>query len=119
MYGFMGLKKNENFFMEVKPITYRDDPWVVNSFAGVTKISPSILQTVGNFLNYKTFIPYLMDVYRPAESTGVLTASFKKRKVRTRDGGRKDSSRERFFAKVIIVVDEDVDVYDKGKSFNP
>ena len=49
MYGFMGLKKNENFFMEVKAITYRDDPWVVNSFAGVTKISPSILQTVGNF----------------------------------------------------------------------
>ena len=117
MYGFMGLKKNENFFMEVKAITYRDDPWVVNSFAGVTKISPSILQTVGNFLNYKTFIPYLMDVYRPAESTGVLTASIKKEKSGQGMEAGKILAEKDFFAKVIIVVDEDVDVYDKGEIF--
>ena len=63
MYGFMGLKKNENFYMEIKAITHRTNPWVVNSFAGVTKISPSILQTVGNFIDYKTFIPNLCLLY--------------------------------------------------------
>jgi len=40
MYGFMGLKKNQNFFMNIKAITHRNNPWIVNSFAGVTKISP-------------------------------------------------------------------------------
>ena len=37
MYGFMGLKKNQNFFMNIKAITHRNNPWIVNSFAGVTK----------------------------------------------------------------------------------
>jgi len=117
MYGFMGLKKNENFYMEIKAITHRTNPWVVNSFAGVTKISPSILQTVGNFIDYKTFIPNLVDIYRPAESTGVLTASIKKDKSGQGMEAGKILAEKDFFAKMIIVVDEDVDVYDKGEIF--
>lgn len=117
MYGFMGLKKHENFYMEIKAITHRTDPWIVNSFAGVTKISPSILQTVGNFITYKTLIPNLIDVYRPAESTGILTASIKKDRAGQGLEAGKILAEKDFFAKMIIVVDEDVDVYDKGEIF--
>ena len=117
MYGFMGLKKNQNFFMNIKAITHRNNPWIVNSFAGVTKISPSILQTVINSIDYKESIPHLLDIYRPAESTGVLIASIDKKHADEGMSAGRILAEKDFFGKVIIVVDKDVDVHDKAEIF--
>jgi len=117
MYGFMGLKKNQNFFMNINAVTHRNNPWIVNSFAGVTKISPSILQTVINSINYKESIPNLLDIYRPAESTGVLLASIDKQHAGEGMSAGRALAEKDFFGKVIIVVDKDVDVHDKAEIF--
>ncbi|SUZ82796.1 uncharacterized protein METZ01_LOCUS35650 [marine metagenome] len=117
MYGFMGLEKEQNFFMNIKAITHRDNPWIVNSFAGVTKISPSILQTVVNLIDYKEAIPSLLDIYRPAESTGVLIVSIDKQNSGEGMATGKILAEKDFFGKVIIIVDRDIDVYDKGEIF--
>ncbi len=37
MAGYMGLKKQENFFMHVTTVTHRKDPWLVNQFTGATR----------------------------------------------------------------------------------
>ena len=37
MYGYMGIKKEQNFVMTVDTITHRDNPWVLNSFTGVVQ----------------------------------------------------------------------------------
>ena len=117
MYGFMGLKKNQNFFMNINAVTHRDNPWIVNSFAGVTKISPSILQTAINSIDYKEAIPNLLDIYRPAESTGVLLASIDKQHAGEGISAGRILAEKDFFGKVIIVVDKDVDVHDKAEIF--
>jgi 4-hydroxy-3-polyprenylbenzoate decarboxylase len=117
MYGFMGLKKNQNFFMNINAVTHRNNPWIVNSFAGVTKISPSILQTVINSIDYKESIPNLLDIYRPAESTGVLLASIDKQHAGEGMSAGRILAEKDFFGKVIIVVDKDVDVHDKAEIF--
>ena len=117
MYGFMGLKKNQNFFMKINAVTHRNNPWVVNSFAGVTKISPSILQTVINSLDYKELIPNLIEIYRPAESTGVLLASIDKQHAGEGISAGRILAEKDFFGKVIIVVDKDIDVHDKAEIF--
>ena len=117
MYGFMGLKKNQNFFMNINAVTHRNNPWIVNSFAGVTKISPSILQTVINSIDYKEAIPNLLDIYRPAESTGVLLASIDKQHAGEGINAGRILAEKDFFGKVIIVVDKDVDVHDKAEIF--
>ena len=117
MYGFMGLKKNQNFFMHINAVTHRNNPWIVNSFAGVTKISPSILQTAINSIDYKEAIPNLLDIYRPAESTGVLLASIDKQHAGEGITAGRILAEKDFFGKVIIVVDKDVDVHDKAEIF--
>ena len=117
MYGFMGLKKNQNFFMNINAVTHRNNPWIVNSFAGVTKISQSILQTAINSIDYKEAIPNLLDIYRPAESTGVLLASIDKQHAGEGISAGRILAEKDFFGKVIIVVDKDVDVHDKAEIF--
>ena len=117
MYGFMGLKKDQNFFMNINAVTHRHNPWIVNSFAGVTKISPSILQTVINSIDYKESIPNLLDIYRPAESTGVLLARIDKEHAGEGMSAGRILAEKDFFGKVIIVVDKDVDVHDKAEIF--
>ena len=37
MYGYMGIKKAQNFVMTVDTVTHRRDPWVMNSFTGVVQ----------------------------------------------------------------------------------
>ncbi len=37
MYGYLGRKKDENFWMNVTAVTYRKDPWLMNQFTGVTR----------------------------------------------------------------------------------
>ncbi len=37
MYGYMGLPHEEQFYMNIKTITHRVNPMIVNQFTGVTR----------------------------------------------------------------------------------
>ncbi len=118
VYGYMGLRKPENFFMEVTAVTYRDRPLIVNAFAGITKLTLMLPQTVTNRLRYREQIPGLVDIYRPVETTGVTLLSI--RKERPGDGlaaGRVIAAQD-IFAKAVIVVDEDLDIHDFTQVFH-
>jgi UbiD family decarboxylase len=118
VYGYMGLQKPENFFMNVKAITHRTQPLIVNSFAGITKLTLSIPQNVSNFVNYKKQIPNLVQVYRPIETTGVMFLSIKKRFPGEGMTAGQLVAAGDLFAKVVIVLDEDVDVHDMTQVFH-
>jgi UbiD family decarboxylase len=118
VYGYMGLEKPENFFMNVKAITHRTKPLIVNSFAGITKLTLSIPQNVSNFVNYKKQIPNLVQVYRPIETTGVMFLSIKKRFPGEGMTAGQLVAAGDLFAKVIVVLDEDVDVHDMTQVFH-
>ena len=37
MYGYIGERKEENFYMNVTAVTHREKPIFVNQFTGVTR----------------------------------------------------------------------------------
>ncbi len=117
VYGYMGLKKPSNFFMDVKAITYRDKPMMINAFAGITKLTMSLPQIVANNLNYRDQIPNLEEYYRPIETLGVAVLSIDKQHAGDGMAAGQIIADKDLFAKLIIVVDKDVDVRNKTQIF--
>jgi 4-hydroxy-3-polyprenylbenzoate decarboxylase len=118
VYGYMGLKKPWNFFMNVRAITHRRRPILVNAFAGVTKVTMSMPQAVTNFENYRRVISNLVDLYRPVETIGVVLASIDKRMPGDGMVAGQHLAAGDMFAKCIIVVDKDIDLHNKEQVFH-
>jgi 4-hydroxy-3-polyprenylbenzoate decarboxylase len=117
VYGYMGLQKPANFFMDVKTITHRANPWIVNAFAGVTKLTMSLPQIVANNIVYRRAIPNLVEFYRPIETLGVAIVSIDKHAAGDGMAAARHIAAEDLFAKLVIVVDKDVDVRNKTQIF--
>jgi UbiD family decarboxylase len=118
VYGYMGLKKPWNFFMDVTAITHRHKPWVINAFAGITKVTMSMPQAVANFVQYKKTIANLVDLYRPVETIGVVLVSIDKRMPGDGMVAGQHIAAGDLFSKTIIVVDRDIDLHDKNQIFH-
>jgi 4-hydroxy-3-polyprenylbenzoate decarboxylase len=118
VYGYLGLKKPWNFFMNVRAITHRQRPWLVNAFAGVTKLTMSMPQAVANFVHYKKLMPNLVDLYRPVETNGVVLVSIDKRLPGDGMIAGQHLAAGDMFSKAIIVVDRDIDLHDKAQIFH-
>jgi 4-hydroxy-3-polyprenylbenzoate decarboxylase len=118
VYGYMGRPKPWNFYMDVRAITHRHSPLVVNAFAGITKLTVSMPQAVTNFVQYRKMITGLVDLYRPIETIGVLLASIDKRFPGDGMVAGQHLAAGDMFAKLIIVVDGDVDLHDKTQVFH-
>lgn len=118
VYGYMGLAKPENFYMDVKCITYRERPLILNSFAGITKLTLSLPQNVTNLMKYRERIPGLRDIYRPIETTGVTLLSIRKQQAGDGMAAGHVVAEGDLFAKTIIVVDEDTDIHNFTQIFH-
>jgi len=118
VYGYMGLKKPENFFMQVKAVTYRDRPLILNSFAGITKLTLMLAQNVSNKVRYREQIPGLVDIYRPIETTGVTLLSIKKQQTGEGMAAGRVIADGDIFAKTVIVVDDDIDIHNFTQIFH-
>lgn len=118
VYGYMGLKKPWNFFMDIRAITHRRQPWIVNAFAGLTKVTMSMPQAVASFAHYRKIIPNLVDLYRPVETNGVVLVSVDKRMPGEGMVAGQHIAAGDMFAKAIIVVDKDIDLHDKNQIFH-
>lgn len=118
VYGYMGVKKPWNFFMNVTAITHRHNPWVINSFAGITKLTMSMPQAVANLVHYRRLIPHLVDLYRPVETIGIILASVEMRLPGDGILAGQHLAAGDMFGKVIIVVDADIDLLNQSQVFH-
>ncbi|MCP5138909.1 MAG: UbiD family decarboxylase [Chromatiales bacterium] len=114
MYGFQGAAKKENFFMNIKAVTHRHKPWVLNSFTGLTWDMPKAPQVSSNFFMYKRLIPGLTGLYSPAGASGVIVISIQKRFPGQGISAGQYIAANPALNKVVIVVDDDVDIMDSG-----
>ncbi len=107
-FGYMGLK-HKNFYMNVKAITYRKKPLILNSFTGVTRTTHMIPWQIGRFIKLKKLIPSLVDMYSLRGAQGITVISINKRfpGEGLAAGQHVVASRT---VKVAIVVDKDIDV---------
>jgi len=114
MYGYLGLPKDENFFMNITAITHRKDPWILNQFTGVTRGYCTGPTAALYNLGLRRLVPGLIELHSPVESTGLTYMRIKKTKPgEGLKSGEKLAKLIPIF-KVVVVVDEDVDVMDTG-----
>ncbi len=113
MYQYLGAKKPENFFMNVTAVTHRKDPWILNMFTGVTRGYATGAAAVIFNNSLKRLVPGLIEIHSPVDATGLTYVKIKKTKPgEGLDSGKKLASIIPIY-KIVIVVDEDVDILDQ------
>jgi 4-hydroxy-3-polyprenylbenzoate decarboxylase len=113
MYGYLGLKKSENFVMTVTAITHRRNPWILNQFTGVTRGFCTAPLEAFSFARIRKMIPEAVAFHSPVEWTGIGILSIDKQKPgQALEIGRKVATLVPI-TKVCIVVDKDVDVLNR------
>jgi 4-hydroxy-3-polyprenylbenzoate decarboxylase len=110
MYGYLGPLKPDNYFVNIKAITHRKNPWVLNSFTGLTCDMPKSPQTASNFYRYKKLIPSLTGFYGPRGANGVTVISIDKRFPGEGITAGQQLAANPGLNKVVIVVDKDINI---------
>lgn len=114
-YGYMGAHKPENFYMNVKTVTHRTNPWVLNCYCGITRGFYTAPLEAGAAARIKMVAPSVVDAHIPNNAIGVMVVSIKK--TRPGEGLNVGSivSGLMSIAKVLIIVDDDVRIRDTGQ----
>ena len=113
MMGYMGPQKPENFMMEITAITHRKDPWILNQFTGVTRGYPTGPTSVLYNNAFARLVPGLIEIHSPLHAPGITYVRIKKTKAG--QGLRAGEMLGKIVPiyKLIVVVDEDIDVLDQ------
>jgi len=113
MYGYLGLKKERNFVMNVTCITHRKQPWILNQFTGVTRGFCTAPLEAFSFYRLKKLVPNAIAFHSPVEWTGIGILSIDKTGPKQGlEAGRKIANIVPI-TKACIVVDKDVDVLNR------
>jgi len=115
MYGYLGAKKAENFFMNIKAVTHRESPWVLNSFTGLTCDMPRAPQTAAELFRYRRLIPRLTGLYSPRGAPGLVIIGIDKRFAGEGLTAGQQLAANPGHNKVVIVVDDDINILDNGE----
>jgi 4-hydroxy-3-polyprenylbenzoate decarboxylase len=113
MYGYMGAKKNANFWMNVTAITHRKNPWIVNQFTGLTRGFPTAPLEQVALHSLKRFVPNIKMLHTPVEATGLCFVSIRKQKAGEALEIGKRIAQIVGIAKVVVIVDDDIEVLDR------
>lgn len=126
MYQYLGRRKEANFILKVSAVTHRKDPWILNQFTGVTRGYATGPTAVLFNTSLRALVPNLIELHSPVDTTGLTYVRIRKEK--SGDGiraGKRLASIIPIF-KIIVVVDEDIDVLDSqqvntaiGSRFRP
>ena len=118
MMGYLGLKKEENFFMQVTAVTHRKNPWLLNVFTGATRGYCTAPTAVLFNTGFKKLVPELIELHSPVHAPGLTYVRI--RKTGPGQGLRAGKTLAGIIPifKVVVVVDEDVDVLDQSQVDN-
>ncbi|WKZ12513.1 MAG: UbiD family decarboxylase [Gammaproteobacteria bacterium] len=113
MYGYLGLKKDENFWMRVTCVTHRKNPWILNQFTGVTRGFCTAPMEAFALYRLKKMLPGLVDLHGPVEINGWAFASIDKTRAgQALEIGRRIAQIVGLY-KIVVVVDKEIDVLDR------
>ena len=113
MYGYLGEKKAENFWMNITAITHRKNPWIVNMLTGGGRGFPTAPLEQISVSTMKRFVPSVKMIHSPVEATGLTFVSFKKSKPGEALEVGKRIAQFVPIAKVVVMVDDDLEVLDR------
>ena len=113
MFGYLGAKKEEVFWMNVTHITHRRKPWIMNSFTGMQRgYLTSTVEALYDRI-FRRAIPNLIEFHYPQDMMGVAFLSIDKTAPgQGLEAGRVVAQRNPI-CKVVVVVDKDMDVMNR------
>ena len=116
MYGYMGKPHEETFYMNIKTITHRLNPMVVNQFTGITRGYVTSPGEAASIRGFSKFMPELRGFHIPIDHVGFLFLSIEKTRPHQ---GIELAEKFNFLpiGKIVIVVDEDVDIHNSKEVF--
>lgn len=113
MYGYLGRKKEENFWMKVTAVTHRRDPWLMNSFTGVLRGHVRAPLDAMSLYNIRKDLPEVVDWFAPNDTPGVVFIAIKKTEAGQGIKVGRHIAETIRSSKIMIVVDDDLDVTDR------
>ena len=113
MYGYMGVRKDANFWMRVDAVTHRRNPWILNQFTGLTRGFPTAPLEQMALSSIRRFVPGVKMIHNPVEATGLCFVSIRKQKAGEALEIGKRIAQIVGIAKVVVVVDDDIEVLDR------
>ncbi len=113
MFGYLGPIKENNFVMHVKKITHRKNPWIMNAMTGMQRGMVTAPMDALYSVLLKKMVPQFVEYTNPQDTMGIVVMSIDKTGPgQGLEGGMKIARRNPI-AKVIIVVDKDINIFDR------
>jgi 4-hydroxy-3-polyprenylbenzoate decarboxylase len=111
LYGYLGMQKDENFFMNVTAVTHRVRPIIVNAYTGIARAYCTAPVEAAQRARLKMSVPGVINVHILLQALGVFIVQIDKTKVGQGLSAGLAVSASSGLAKVTIVVDKDVNIY--------
>jgi len=113
MFGYLGAKKSKNFVMTIETITHRQNPWFVNAMTGMQRgMVTAPMDALYSMLLKKT-VPQFVEYTNPQDTMGIVVMSIDKTGPGQGLKGGLAIAQRNPIAKVVIVVDKDINILDR------
>ncbi|MEO7385488.1 MAG: UbiD family decarboxylase [Gammaproteobacteria bacterium] len=113
MFGYMGPMKPKNFVMTIDTITHRKDPWLMNAMTGMQRGMVTAPGDAMYSVTLKEMVPEFVEYTNPQDTMGVVVMSIDKTAAGQGLKGGMAIAKRNPIAKVVIVVDKDVNILDR------
>lgn len=111
LYGYLGVKKEANFYMNVTSVTHRVNPIIINAYTGIARAYCTAPVEAAQRARFKLTVPGLINVHILLQALGVFIVQIDKTKPGQGMAAGIAASSSSSLAKVTIVVDKDVNIY--------
>ena len=111
LYGYLGRAKEENFFMNVTAITHRPKPIIVNAYTGIARAYCTAPVEAGFRAQFRRSVPGFLNMHLLLQALGVYIVQINKTSPGQGISAGLAASSSSGLAKVVIVVDKDVNIY--------
>ncbi len=115
MFGYMGPFKEKNYVIEITSITHRRDPWLMNAFTGMQRGMVTAPMDALYAVSLSKSIPGFVEYTNFQDMMGVIVVSIDKTQAGQSMKAGMAIARRNPIAKVVIVVDSDINILDKAQ----
>jgi 4-hydroxy-3-polyprenylbenzoate decarboxylase len=113
MFGYLGAVKPKNFVMTINSITHRKNPWIINALTGMQRGMLTAPSDALYSISLKEKVPNFVEYTNPQDTMGLVVMSIDKKAPHEGiEGGMAIAARNPI-AKVVVVVDKDVNILDR------
>jgi UbiD family decarboxylase len=110
MYGYLGPRDEDKFWMRVTAVTHRRQPWILNMFTGMERglVTAPMHTLIEHGLRQR--FPYFVEYYHPHDTMGITYLAIKKTKPGQGLEIAKAVAGFDPIAKITVVLDDDIDL---------